>query len=74
MLNLLFIFFLQGPCKPCCSKPPTSPANCIGDLAKCIDCLSTPAASIEDYIFILFIIAISYGMWVLYKHNSKKTF
>ena len=71
MGNLFLLFFFQGPCKPCCSKDPTSPAYCGGDFSKCSGC-EGPGLAIDYYLYLFLFLAIIYGSYILFKANNKK--
>lgn len=55
-------------CKGCCVKLDGSPGPCAGDVSKCGGCTPPPPALIIDnYLLVLTIIALIYGIWVSYK-------
>ena len=70
MTSSLIVLFFQ--CRGCCIRPDGSPGPCAGDPSRCAGCGPPPPLSIDRDLLALFMIAILYGVWVLYKNNTKK--
>lgn len=59
-------------CIGCCApRPNGNPGPCAGDPSKCSSCPTDPVTlPIDNYLLVLLIIAIMYGVWFF----NKKTF